>query len=239
MIKSNELRIGNWVKMSLDTVYKIAMIDESYVEINKTRCSIGAIQGIPLTKEIFLRLFKCLNYQFENINLRHCEKALVMIYISGTTFRSITTVHEFQNWYYMLFGKEFEITKEILIQPVSSTYFNDQNSHLGTKNVGTNHSDEDMENITGEEGYFFLKNYFNSIEGRKYYNDTLEKRRIQLAIEKAGRLDSNYIPYQLCPKCDGRGNVPNHYPTSLLYLDCDVCNGEKIIPMYSISKEIF
>jgi DnaJ-class molecular chaperone len=50
----------------------------------------------------------------------------------------------------------------------------------------------------------------------------------------------DYIPYQLCPKCNGQGTVskPPYIPgdvtnwssTSATF-QCDVCNGQKIILM--------
>ena len=48
----------------------------------------------------------------------------------------------------------------------------------------------------------------------------------------------NYVPYQLCPKCQGEGEVPNCEPgcTYINKKPCDVCNGAKIIPMAVVSK---
>jgi DnaJ-class molecular chaperone len=44
-----------------------------------------------------------------------------------------------------------------------------------------------------------------------------------------------YVPFQLCPKCNGQGTVfkPSWYntTTSTGPYPCDVCNGAKIIPM--------
>ena len=48
------------------------------------------------------------------------------------------------------------------------------------------------------------------------------------------------VPYQLCPKCNGQGQVcrpqfitDNAMTTNAAYI-CDVCNGNKIIPMFII-----
>jgi len=50
------------------------------------------------------------------------------------------------------------------------------------------------------------------------------------------------VPYQLCPKCTGQGQVtkPPYTPgdvhewvSSSIAFQCDVCNGSKIIPMFS------
>ncbi len=44
-----------------------------------------------------------------------------------------------------------------------------------------------------------------------------------------------YIPYQICPKCNGVGE---HFPdnfgasTAMYMVPCQVCKGAKIIPMY-------
>lgn len=55
------------------------------------------------------------------------------------------------------------------------------------------------------------------------------------------------IPYQLCPKCQGQGivakpswvaaGVDNWSSTSAVH-QCDVCNGQKIIPMFVLPKEV-
>lgn len=51
-----------------------------------------------------------------------------------------------------------------------------------------------------------------------------------------------WIPYQLCPKCNGEGNmfVSNIHPSTLLsagWQNCDVCYGQKIIPMHEIKEK--
>jgi len=49
---------------------------------------------------------------------------------------------------------------------------------------------------------------------------------------------TTYIPYQLCPKCNGDGTVLvqnwNQHETSISggLQTCNLCNGAKIIPMY-------
>lgn len=53
------------------------------------------------------------------------------------------------------------------------------------------------------------------------------------------------VPYQLCPKCNGEGtvmvNTYNGSPTSLTSgpIICDVCKGEKLIPMCLINDGVF
>lgn len=56
---------------------------------------------------------------------------------------------------------------------------------------------------------------------------------------------TKFIPYQICPKCQGQGMVskPPHVPgdahqwgsTSISH-QCDVCQGAKIIPMFEIKN---
>ena len=48
-----------------------------------------------------------------------------------------------------------------------------------------------------------------------------------------------YVPYQLCPKCEGVGSLrnPNMGNTSsVLVVTCDVCHGAKIIPMCPVRE---
>ena len=47
-----------------------------------------------------------------------------------------------------------------------------------------------------------------------------------------------YVPWQLCPKCNGEGFLFNSSTVSSLTRTCDVCNGAKIIPMYILSENI-
>jgi hypothetical protein len=45
----------------------------------------------------------------------------------------------------------------------------------------------------------------------------------------------NCVPYQICPKCDGDGDLFRHHSPAIMGTNarpiCDVCNGKKIIPM--------
>ena len=47
---------------------------------------------------------------------------------------------------------------------------------------------------------------------------------------------SKLIPYQLCPKCNGDGNLLRYNTPAMIStysnVMCDVCNGDKIIKMY-------
>lgn len=51
------------------------------------------------------------------------------------------------------------------------------------------------------------------------------------------------VPYQLCPKCNGQGQVSkppyiagdvHEWSSSEMIFQCDVCNGSKIIPMFTL-----
>jgi hypothetical protein len=44
--------------------------------------------------------------------------------------------------------------------------------------------------------------------------------------------DQAHIPYQLCPKCQGAGYMPNQWRSTSATVQCDVCQGNKIIPMF-------
>lgn len=55
------------------------------------------------------------------------------------------------------------------------------------------------------------------------------------------------VPYQLCPKCNGQGTVSKppyisgdvyEWSSTSCQFQCDVCNGQKIIPMVVLPKEI-
>ena len=54
---------------------------------------------------------------------------------------------------------------------------------------------------------------------------------------------AQYVPYQLCPKCNGQGIVSkppyvagdvNQWSATSSSFGCDVCGGAKIIPMHKI-----
>ena len=41
-----------------------------------------------------------------------------------------------------------------------------------------------------------------------------------------------FVPYQCCPVCDGKGQVVAEGFTSAIYQQCVVCKGTMIIPMH-------
>ena len=67
---------------------------------------------------------------------------------------------------------------------------------------------------------------------------------IHMARSKS--INTEYAPYQLCPKCNGQDNTimpPWVVGDQLTYTTstseahiCNVCNGAKIIPMFKIEK---
>lgn len=55
------------------------------------------------------------------------------------------------------------------------------------------------------------------------------------------------VPYQLCPKCNGQGTVSkppyisgdvHQWSSSSIQFQCDVCQGQKIIPMFILPEEV-
>lgn len=48
----------------------------------------------------------------------------------------------------------------------------------------------------------------------------------------------NCVPYQICPVCNGAGQVVAHGFTSSVYETCTVCHGAKIIPMHILSYQL-
>ena len=47
------------------------------------------------------------------------------------------------------------------------------------------------------------------------------------------------VPYQVCPLCGGFGQIQNDNLNAMgaLYVDCPVCAGSRIIPMYALPNE--
>lgn len=48
------------------------------------------------------------------------------------------------------------------------------------------------------------------------------------------------VPYQVCPLCEGLGQIQNDNLNAVgtLYVDCPVCLGSRVIPMYALPNEI-
>jgi hypothetical protein len=69
------------------------------------------------------------------------------------------------------------------------------------------------------------------------------------SLEQNGLLSAvcRVVPYQLCPKCNGQGTISkppyisgdvNQWSSSSSQFQCDVCQGQKIIPMFILPEEI-
>jgi hypothetical protein len=61
------------------------------------------------------------------------------------------------------------------------------------------------------------------------------KRESELVFEERPKI-AKCVPYQLCPKCDGEGQVPSISTTSV-YKSCPICYGAKLIPMHILKEE--
>ena len=83
------------------------------------------------------------------------------------------------------------------------------------------------------------QNLFNAL-ARIFDNPPLESDMFEIieAVKKDFGSTVPAIPYQLCPKCNGQGQVskPPHiagdvheWSSSSTVFPCDVCNGSKII----------
>jgi hypothetical protein len=63
-----------------------------------------------------------------------------------------------------------------------------------------------------------------------------EDKKITTGVWKVEN-QPDYVPYQVCPICNGTGKILSHYErTTIDFETCDVCNGAKIIPMHKINK---
>lgn len=89
--------------------------------------------------------------------------------------------------------------------------------------------------MTNEE---ILENIFIIPSEEDWYKPVLAAMNLARADERDNKVS---VPYQLCPKCNGQGQVtkPPHiagdvyeWSSSSITFQCDVCNGSKIIPMF-------
>ena len=83
-----------------------------------------------------------------------------------------------------------------------------------------------------------FEDFLHGIDGKRcsYARKLIREMSVEIQIKAV-----NTTPYQLCPKCNGQGQVskPPYIAgdvhawssTSLMFV-CDVCNGKKIIPMF-------
>lgn len=66
--------------------------------------------------------------------------------------------------------------------------------------------------------------------GETYVNE--KSGRVMSASEfnsKSATVGQQVGEWQICPKCYGQGDIMNPYPTTSIRIQCDICNGAKII----------
>ena len=57
----------------------------------------------------------------------------------------------------------------------------------------------------------------------------------QMKKDKPKYRTLNYVPYQLCPRCNGEGKIEDKLSSSCFSV-CDICLGAKIIPMHVVEN---
>jgi len=105
MIEINELRYRNWITSKSSSVPFEVMIDDFKPIFDNPEHYFG----IPLTEELLLKCnfkFKEFGYQFSVSN--HLLSGNFFFMISGYA-KQIYYLHELQNLYFALTGKELEI----------------------------------------------------------------------------------------------------------------------------------
>lgn len=119
MVAASELRIGNWVELN-GAFGKVQSVDE----FNQIKVfgyyPITPVKPIPLSEEI---LFKCgfskgsvwnvgkylckeINYGFW---ITYKKEKIILDFISAASITEIEYLHQLQNLYFALTGKELEI----------------------------------------------------------------------------------------------------------------------------------
>lgn len=100
--------------------------------------------------------------------------------------------------------------------------------------------------MDGTPGYYYGRVSGDLINNREIYPGVpevsvdwalcfLDKEIIKSGITRGSLTVSKFIPYQLCPKCEGKGTFATMRDTFEIVLEaslCDVCDGKKIIPMH-------
>lgn len=126
MIKSNELRLGNWVNFGVLTVpiksiYTESVLEDKtsvYVKLNDKLSNycldIKDISPIPLTEEILLKI----GFRKIGSNEYYLDKFMIECFSDGFYFTggegvrfgdSIEYLHQLQNMYYALHKEELEV----------------------------------------------------------------------------------------------------------------------------------
>ncbi len=100
------------------------------------------------------------------------------------------------------------------------------------------------------QGKLSAEEWFNESNFKKSYDvHALDEREIVYMLTKyleyteqfnkptqKTLADLSYVPSQLCPKCHGKGFMQLSGTTSATTNICDVCGGNKIIPMISVQQ---
>ena len=115
MIKANELRVGNLV-YDLNDISKITCIEEERVSTNTglfNYTELNDIQGIPLTKDWFLRfgakIISKNTLQHDRFKIYFVDKYnfwYVNDFRTNVYFTKIEFVHEWQNFVFVVNGEE-------------------------------------------------------------------------------------------------------------------------------------
>jgi len=123
-MKTNELRIGNWIKLSEEGIIrKVTGIDNSginvYIPKDKKEkwIEIDQFSHIPLTEEMLLRCgFEYKDNAYIKYIYKKTEGIKIMgydmnYYFSLNMFKTIKikSVHQLQNMYFILTGEELEV----------------------------------------------------------------------------------------------------------------------------------
>lgn len=93
-------------------------------------------------------------------------------------------------------------------------------------------NDDEFERFKND---YFRKTHLINEREDKINWDQIKKQIRDTPIQFSGR-KSEYVPYQLCPKCQGTGSVlpDNLHSTSIAKVTCNVCFGKMIIPMHKL-----
>lgn len=86
------------------------------------------------------------------------------------------------------------------------------------------------------EQEIWIRAYCTAIETKansncKYIADTALKSYQETFKDYPEKYKPVFIHSQVCPICNGQGQIPNGGNTSALFQQCPRCNGERTIPM--------
>lgn len=135
MIPTFDLRIGNWITVS-DVIYQLTAVSEKKVHFNGQKVGVmqEELQPIPLTQEILEKAgFKKREKSdlFDKIPIEgftyHLHGQKIMIYhgphntLCHWLNTRIVFLHQLQNFYYCLTGREIIISLNDLIEIMKHT----------------------------------------------------------------------------------------------------------------------